>query len=222
MSDNLLHSIQTEAVDSSSDLAGLLRKCRILAQRLGNEDLKKWVVAELDGYPPDGPFPDYRVHRTPIIHGQYVGPYGTGASNVQIPYSAVREDLQELIVPVRFHQGVGELEALVENQENRFLHVSVPPEAINVIRYENVAPHLVLASVKKIIATAVIQGVLSTIRNRILNFTLELEEFAPTTGDPLKSLRDEKGKDVQRIFMTEIRGNVGNLNQAGDNPSQNA
>jgi hypothetical protein len=71
----LLQQIQTEAVDTHGDLAALLRKCRILAQRLGVDEFKKWVVYELEGYPSQEQPPEYRIIRTPVILGHFSG-YG--------------------------------------------------------------------------------------------------------------------------------------------------
>ena len=49
----LLQQIQNEAVDASGDVAPLLRRCRILAQRLAVDEFKSWVIWELEGYPTD-------------------------------------------------------------------------------------------------------------------------------------------------------------------------
>ena len=57
---SLLREIQDAAVDGTSDLESLLRKCRVLATRLKHDELKNWVTWELDGYPAEVPLPDYR------------------------------------------------------------------------------------------------------------------------------------------------------------------
>ena len=57
----LIEDIQTAAVDSGTDLAALLRKCKLLAARLGSDSLEEWVQWESDGYPDDAPIPKYRV-----------------------------------------------------------------------------------------------------------------------------------------------------------------
>ncbi|HXA14796.1 MAG TPA: hypothetical protein VNW23_06675 [Opitutaceae bacterium] len=57
---SLLREIQEEATKTGSDVLVLLRKCRVLAARIGNQDLKMWVQRELDGYGNDDDLPDYR------------------------------------------------------------------------------------------------------------------------------------------------------------------
>ena len=56
----LLQGIQTETSSSGGDLAIILRKCKILAARLGSEEFARWITWELDGYPDDQATPPYR------------------------------------------------------------------------------------------------------------------------------------------------------------------
>jgi len=57
----LIEEIQREAVDSKSDLGMLLRKCKLLAARLGSKPLEDWLLWESNGYPGDVQVPDYRI-----------------------------------------------------------------------------------------------------------------------------------------------------------------
>ena len=57
----ILEDIQNDAVDASKDLSTLLRKCKLLAARLGSQQLEDWLLWESNGYPGDVPVPDYRV-----------------------------------------------------------------------------------------------------------------------------------------------------------------
>jgi hypothetical protein len=213
MSDTLLHQIQMEAVDSDYDLASILRKCRVLAQRLNNSDLKLWVVNELEGYRAEDNLPDYRVLSQPLLLGDYFGAFGAQLRNVQIPISAVMEEFREDIMGLKITRGVREIQEQIANSDKGFLKIAVPPEAHAAIRNEQVRADMVLASVVKIVDTSFLQGILDTVRNRILNFTQELESEAPKTGDPLERLRLDKSEKVQQIFNTEIRGDVSNFAQ---------
>lgn len=57
----LLEDIQNAAIDAKSDLGTLLRKCKLLAARLGSQQLEDWVLWESNGYPADVNVPDYRI-----------------------------------------------------------------------------------------------------------------------------------------------------------------
>ena len=47
---SLLREIQSDAIDKNVDISVVLRKCKVLAARLGNKNFKLWVERELNGY----------------------------------------------------------------------------------------------------------------------------------------------------------------------------
>ena len=57
---SLLREIQNELARSGADVTAVLRKCKILAARLGSAEFAKWVDFHLGGYPEDQPIPEYR------------------------------------------------------------------------------------------------------------------------------------------------------------------
>lgn len=69
----LLEDIQNSAVDANSDLGTLLRKCKLLAARLGSQPLEDWLIWESNGYPDDVPVPDYRIWSLEV-KGDFVDP----------------------------------------------------------------------------------------------------------------------------------------------------
>ncbi|RZG43836.1 AbiTii domain-containing protein, partial [Acinetobacter wuhouensis] len=58
---SLLREIQNDAVNSNVKVSDLLRRCKVLAYRLGNEDFKTWVDSELNGYELLDGIPSYRI-----------------------------------------------------------------------------------------------------------------------------------------------------------------
>lgn len=58
---SILEEIQAAAVDGTSDLGSLLRKCKLLAARLGSEPLENWLLWESNGYPENVEVPEYRI-----------------------------------------------------------------------------------------------------------------------------------------------------------------
>ena len=74
---SLLKEIQDAAIDSKSDLSTVLRKSRVLAARLKNEDFTKWVQHELDGYPQVTDIPEYRACKCQS-QGHFGGAFGSG------------------------------------------------------------------------------------------------------------------------------------------------
>ena len=86
---SLLREIQDTAVDASTPLAVVLRKCMILASRLGHEPFKKWVDEELNGYPPEGDLPSYRRIDGLTSIGTFGGPMGAALKNMPLPMAQV-------------------------------------------------------------------------------------------------------------------------------------
>src|SRR5262245_59389291 len=107
---SLLRDIQSSAIDGSSDLETLLRRCRLLAARLKYDDFRNWVQWELDGYPAETELPDYRKYRGQS-YGHFSGPFGSGLRNAPIPDACIPNELKD-VNNVQLRQGVAALKAL--------------------------------------------------------------------------------------------------------------
>src|SRR5689334_12658281 len=74
---SLLKEIQDAAVNDSTPLAVLLRKCMVLAATLDNDTLREWASHELNGYSSKealDALPDYRKLHAPA-HGSFSNGY---------------------------------------------------------------------------------------------------------------------------------------------------
>src|SRR6266446_7153671 len=93
---SLLKEIQTAATDQSTNTATLLRKCKVLAVRLGNEEFKQWIDNELNGYKTIEGLQEYRIIETGS-YGEFVGGYGMHGTNMPIPPGCLPEELMETV-----------------------------------------------------------------------------------------------------------------------------
>jgi hypothetical protein len=211
-----------EVVDSSSDLSNVLRKCRILAQRLNHEGFKQWVAHELEGYPPGSELPDYRVCRHNMVLGHFVGPFGSGIKGAQIPHSAIPDEFRDMLTEVRFFDGVAYLTESIRTTTKGHVQSKWPAEACGLIGQGTIFAHMNLVEAYQVVTTATVAGILDNIRNRILNFVLELETRNPDAGEPVKNKNEIPREQVQHIFNTTINGGVGNLAQGSSDFSQQA
>ncbi|WP_257233996.1 MULTISPECIES: AbiTii domain-containing protein [unclassified Acinetobacter] len=82
---SLLREIQNDAVNSNIKVSDLLRRCKVLAYRLGNEDFKTWVDSELNGYESLDGIPSYRIYNDVNSKGHFSGAFGSGLRNADIP-----------------------------------------------------------------------------------------------------------------------------------------
>lgn len=217
---SLLRDIQAAAIDSSSSLETLLRQCRVLASRLKNDEFKQWVQYELDGYYGDTVvLPSYRKTEGSCF-GHFSGPFGSGLRNAPIPDACIPKEFREQLTTVELRQGVASLQQLVDGATDGNLHLPWPANAALLFGtkiYQN--QNLMQAWIA--VSPSFITGVLSTIRNRVLNFALEIEAQNPEAGEaPAGSLPIPK-ENVSQIFNNYIYGNVGNV-ASGQSISQSA
>ena len=204
---SLLREIQSAVVDSKADLPTVLRKCRILAARLGNEGFKNWVQNELDGYDLSKDVPKYRIIHFESL-GHFVGPYGREIKNAPIPPTCIPEEFRDEIEKIMLTQGVSELVHLANSHSDELR--SPWPADLAVLVGTNIYQNMNLLAAWRPIPQAAIVGILATVRNRILNFVLEIEAEAPDAGEAnpaAQSLPDEK---ISQVFNTYIMGSVGN------------
>src|ERR1035437_309350 len=150
----LLQQILTETVDSSSDLASILRKCRVLPQRLGHDGFKEWVTHELEGYPNGSELPPYRVSRNNLVLGHFVGGLGQQVSGAQIADSSIPEEFSEMLTEARFFEGAAWTQEHLRTSEDGTLPAAWPPEACRLIGQGTIFRGMHLLEAHQVIPTA--------------------------------------------------------------------
>lgn len=216
----LLQQIQSEAITSHVDLPGLLRRCRILAQRLAVDDFKNWVTYELEGYPHGAPIPAYRKVPTPLILGTFTG-YSRRLENAQIPISKIPEQFKEYLTTLHFSQGVAAIAEMIRG-ESHAIRIPWPVEFLSIIGQGDMYPDFYLAQAIRQVSVSSIREILDQIQNRILSFVLELESRNPEAGEAIMNSPKIPEEQVSAIFNTIIKGDVQNLAQASHDFSQTA
>ena len=206
---SLLQQIQDAAIDSGSDLSTLLRRCRVLAARLKNDDFKNWVQHELDGYPDGTPIPGYRVCKCQSL-GHFSGPFGSELRNAPIPTLCIPEKWREVISKVEFRQGVTAIRDTVDKSDGSNLHAPWPNDLVAFMAQDVYEDMNMMQAWRTVSVTALV-GVLDTVRNRILNFALEIESEAPDAGESRTGAPPLSAEKVENVFNTYIMGNVGNV-----------
>jgi hypothetical protein len=205
----LIDQIQQEAVDSKSDLGALLRKCRVLAARLGSRPLEDWLVRESDGYPEDTEVPGYRILRLEL-KGHFAGPLGSGLRNAPIPFLCLPEKIRKKWQDYRCRQSIGSIEDILKRSGGGTFIVSAADLAVplgnNVYRGYNCVQAWAEVGVSQLIE------LLNSVRNRILDFVLAVWKEAPTAGEhPDGMAREIEPARVTQIFNTTVYGGAANL-----------
>lgn len=216
----LLREIQNSAVDANEPIASLLRKCKILAVRLGNSDLKNWVEYELNGYHSTQNIPEYRVYQVGC-KGYFSGAFGRAMKNADIPKSVVPEEVREQLFTAYLAQPVSSIESLISESSGGTVQEPWPSD-VTAILEQQIYQDMNCLQAWKVIPVNGLVGALDIIRNKVLNFVLEIEVENPDAGDaPINSTPIPEEK-VDQIFNTYISGNVQNVSAGGKDITQNA
>ncbi len=206
---SILKDIQSTAVDSKNDIATLLRKCKILAAKLGNDDFKQWVDNELNGYKKGDKLPDYRVLQVNLF-GHFANDFGGGEmNNAHIPPLCLPESFRDSLVVARIGSPISSCVDLVHNGKED-LKMDLPPDFMPIFGAK-IYKNMHCLSAWKLIPRNALVGVIDTVRNRILSFTLEIEKEAPDAGEAPINSNPIPQEKVTKVFNTNIFGNVHNV-----------
>jgi len=201
----LLAKIRDGAVDSKTDISDVLRQCSVLAARLKHQGFKKWVDEELNGYPSGTALPPYRIVKGVTSIGHFMGAFGEQITNVPLPLSNVPAELRPRVSQVEFRQGAGTQQAMVGGHGDDLMS-RWPPDLVARVADSYFEGRTLMAAHQELPRSAVI-GVLDAIRNRVLQFALEIEDQAPDVGEvPPGATSPLPPEQVTQIFTTTIMG----------------
>lgn len=214
----LVDEIVDGAMRSSVPLADLLRKCRVVAQQLDNEPLKAWVKSELDGYPEGrASLPAYRILR---IHarGMFVGPIAILNDQPLSPH-VLDQKHREWATTAYLLQSLAVYERLLEDKKG---DLRMPWPAEIVVRYQaDFIDDFTLNRAWQVIPVSAVLGLVESVRNRLLDFALELQGNLAKAEQASVPIAPEK---VTSAFTNIILGGTnvigavisGDVNQSGN------
>lgn len=215
---SLLRDIQNAAVDPTTDIATLLRKCKILAVRLGSEKFKKWVDNELNGYDKIDELPEYRVLNTES-YGHFSGAFGSGLKNVQIPPSCLPKEFRDRITKSYLMAPISGYASLINNRDRNNAQEQWPADMLAYFG-QQIYRGMNCLSAWKVIPYNALVALVDTIRTRVLNFALEIEDEAPNAGEAPANVQPLSQDRISQVFNTYISGNVQNVATGSSNVTQ--
>lgn len=205
-----LSQIIDAATSDFVSTANLLRMAKVLAARMETQPLTDWVGNELNGYPADATVPQYRGPFPVQVLSEWSGP-GAIVRNVPLPSSALPEELNGVgAFEVTFRESVSELERLAQADQPLTAlwganAVAILNRAMDRGTIERPVPMHGLVSARRLISPALIRSVLDSVRTRVLNVALELEEVLPTGGGESGGTNQNPGT-VNNIVTNNIFG----------------
>ena len=204
---SLVAQLQNDVVDSGVPISDILRKAKVLASLLKNEEFKHWIDAELKGYDNADDLPDYRKFR-PVNLGTFSGPFGKMIKNFPIPVALLPNSIRKFAESALFQGGVKELQASSSQAAKKDgLRFPWPPEMVIIAReHVPMSDGSVLVEAWQPITKSQLDGILDQVRNRLLDFLLELQQIDPEVLKSEDAIRAIPGDAVQNSFQTIILG----------------
>lgn len=208
-----LLDIQNDLVTKDTDLTCILRKCLVLAFDLDSDELKNWVKMELNGYDKWESCPDYRKINT-HFEGEFIK-YECEIHEVNSIYSSIiPADYIKIDTTFPLSFGVSYILSLYDR------HQPYPEEYIRDFtvdstrsQYNGYIPGYRCIRFVRVIPTEALAYVLDLIRNRMLDFILELRDIYPDKYIDNKKIDNSI---VKNIFNTTIHGNANISNASGE------
>lgn len=176
----LLQEIIDGCVNHSLSLNETLMKCKILAYRLKNEELKNWVNSEINGYDNKDCFPSYR-----IIPAHSKGNFQSSThifKDLNIPSTTIHKEFREYVDTCYMSRGVSTLEHLLNNSTSDILTADWDHNLI-VLEGHKIYKDLVCLNAWQEIPVSAVTEILEKVRSIILDFCLKIEQEYPLIGE---------------------------------------
>jgi hypothetical protein len=214
----LLQTIQEEATSSAVPVSTVLRRAQVLGFRLQHEPLKEWTKKELDGYHHTDDLPSYRyigLGQVPVK--AEVFDRGTLARNVPLAPSDLdalgptnADMVKKHLFETLFIRPISEYELLLATGNHEF---PMPWTGDELRLVALIWPGLINAA--RMIPANAIASLIDQVRNRILTFSLEIEQQNPDAGEALPGAPPIPETTVSNIFHNSIVGDHAVISAGG-------
>jgi hypothetical protein len=177
----LLDDIIKLATDGGTSVPTLLRNCQVLANKLKNENLKTWTSQELNGYEDRSKVPQYRILPAES-EGTFVTTFGNQAFR-SIPSVKLEPRHREFADSVRVGESIAALENIIASNQSEVFY---PWNNNFVLYYQNkLLKNWGLIKAHQLVSLSAIIGIVDTVRNRVLEMALEIQNEVGTADTEL-------------------------------------
>jgi hypothetical protein len=206
---SIVEQLQSDALKQSVSVSNLLRHVKLIAAKLKLGQVEDWVQKELDGYG-NSEIPEYRLVRgAPRAHNPFHG---------WIPIVLDDPELMDALSTREIGQKISELEDLLTDTTQTTLQIPFPPHTVMQLNQNARVP---LADMALHVSRAAVVGIVDSVRNRILDWAIELERSG-IKGSEISFSADEQSIAKQPAVTMHIgnihnfTGNLGVGNNSGD------
>jgi hypothetical protein len=213
---SLLREIQSDLASAGGDVTTVLRKCKILASRLGSDEFAHWVDWELNGYPESQTTPEYRN-----LNIAFYASFMNSAWRIpkqSIPLQVVPEKYRDSFHHIEFRDGIAKADSFIRAKKGALIE---RPELIFAVQ-ENMYPNMNCHAVWGEISGIEFEQLISAVKNRILDFCLKIEAENPDAGEALPNTQPVPTEKLRPLVQNLFYGNVGNIAQNSEHFNQTA
>jgi hypothetical protein len=223
----LLNDIQQDILEDKP-LAPILLKLRFLASRLGSDALEDWVRFEIDGYGEETEVPPYRSLGV-TYKASFLGRAGSQIKNAPVPPALIEQYASKDWLCHSERQSVSAIENLIASVGSNGGGLHIDASNLILLLQGNLYPGMNCVSVDGKISVGSVVALLSSVRSRVLELTIQLEKSAPiastvsfgkSTADPAPD-----ASNVTNITNQVVYGNLTSISNSShtsvDDSSQN-
>ncbi|HHQ6722084.1 AbiTii domain-containing protein [Serratia fonticola] len=192
--------LQDLARNRDSDIIEVLLTAKMIAVKLGLKDLGEWMEYEIDGYPGDVDVPEYRTGQGII---RCWNPY-QGWQNLQ--FRNVPASVITTIQTYTLSESISSMQYV--DSEDGMCRLVIPPRLVELILKGQETP----SEICWFFSASKLKHIVTTVRNKILNWSLELESQG-ILGMGLLFTQNEKDTAPLTVNNTNIFN--GAVNNAG-------
>ncbi|MBC8165332.1 MAG: hypothetical protein H7Y20_05600 [Bryobacteraceae bacterium] len=215
-----MREIQAAATDSSVDISTVLRKAKILAARLQNEDFEAFNQ-ELNGYEDVNSLPPCRI--LPVMATADLSDGYRFWNGAPVMASFLPEKLKWWAETSSMKDPIAAIASMAESDGKGETQVQVRwPQELAVKYGAKGYNNFECLGARQIIGRNALVGLVDSVRNRILEFALKIEKENPDAGEAPVNAPPVPPEKLEPIVHNIFYGNVGNVAQASHHVRQTA
>lgn len=222
---DLLSEIGDDALNPSTDLPTLLRKCVALGGITGSERLRSWAALELKGYGPEDELPDYRLAAAPLLLDGIT--YGGRVEGQVVPANLLPDFAHDKVTSdIEFRQPIAELADLVASARARgevairmgppgmspllaLINSDLAKADRNQIGGRDLPPGQIVERIYWSVSVTSMGRVLDVVRTTLVELVAEMRAGTPSQAIPTREIA-EQAVDVavygkrNRVVITQV------------------
>jgi len=190
----LVVKLEKDALDDSAPVSSLLREFIFICSKLGVKDMESWARREMNGYVgAEDTIPEYRYIQGPCkFHNPYLG---------WCPIIFKTKEEERIFTVRPLSSTISEIEDWVHTPENKQMTMEFPAEMKS--KFADMNYGMIPVT---LVDKSQLSKILDAVRQKILDFALQLENSGILGSEDYMFSNDEKEKVQSMITINQVHG----------------